>query len=99
MTTYSRVIIVPSDTVCTINGVSQTGVDMSSLSANLHAMQWYGTWGEEEYKDLETLQMLPNVRITSLDAYTAVFASFQQLLEAANRAEEEAALELTIIEV
>jgi hypothetical protein len=99
MTTYSRVIVVPSDTVCTVDGVSRTQVDMSSLPVNLHAMQWYGTWGEEEYKDLETLQMLPNVRITSLDAYTAVLASFQQIIEEERRAEEEELVERTIIEV
>lgn len=99
MTTYARVIVVPSDTVCTIHGVSMVGVDMSSLPNNLHAMQWYGTWGEEEYKDPDTRRMEPNVRITSLDAYSAVFASYQQLLEEKQRQEEEEALELTIIEV
>lgn len=99
MTTYSRVTIVPSDTVCTIDGVAIVGVDMSSLPANLHAMQWYGTWGEEEYKDLETLRMVQNLRITSLDAYAEVFASYQQLFEAKRRQEEDEALEQTIIEV
>jgi hypothetical protein len=99
MTTYSRVTVVPSDVVCTIDGVSMVGVDMSSLPANLHAMQWYGTWGEEEYMDRPTRRMEPNVRITSLDSYAPVFASYQQLLEAKQRAEEEASTEQTIIEV
>lgn len=99
MTTYSRVTIVPSDTVCIIDGVSRTGVDMSSIPANLHAMQWYRTWGEEEYVNPETLQMQANVRITSLDAYAAVFASFQAIIEAEQRAVEEESIERTIIEV
>jgi hypothetical protein len=62
-------------------------------------MQWYGTWGEEEYMNPETRQMLPNVRITSLDAYAAVFTAFQQIVEAEHRAEEEASVERTITEV
>ena len=99
MTTYNRVTIVPVDTVCVVDGVPMTSVDMSSLPTNLHAMQWYGTWGEEEYMNRETRHMEPNVRITSLDAYTAVFASYQELLDEKHRAEEEAAMELTIIEV
>lgn len=99
MTTYARVIIVPGDTVCTIDGVSRTGVDMSSAPANLHAMQWYGTWGEEEYVNLETLQMQANVRITSLDSYTAIIASFQAIIEAERRAAQEESIERTIIEV
>lgn len=103
MTTYSRVTVIPSDAICTADGVSKVGVDMSSLPANLHAMQWYGTWGEEEYNDLETRQMLPNVRITSLDAYAAVFASYQQLIEDELRQQEadeqENILERIVIEV
>jgi hypothetical protein len=99
MTIYSRVTVVPSDVVCTIDGVSMVGVDMSSLPANLHAMQWYGTWGEEEYIDRETRHMEPNVRITSLESYASVFASYQQLLEVKRQEEEAEALEQTITEV
>ena len=99
MTTYNRVIIVPSDTFCSVNGVGLADIDMSSLPTNLHAMQWYGTWGEEEYMDLETRQMLPNIRITTLAAYTAVLAEYQAILDAIRRKEEEEAAEQTIIEV
>ena len=99
MTTYTRVIIVPSDRLCTIDGVTVTDMDMSSVPANLHAVQWYGTWGEEEYIDLETRRMEPNVRITSLDAYTQLFAAFDAAVAEKQRQQEEASLENTITEV
>jgi hypothetical protein len=99
MTAYTRVIIVPSDKLCTIDGVTVTDMDMSSVPVNLHAVQWYGTWGEEEYIDLETRRMEPNVRITSLDAYTQLFAAFDAAVAEKQRQQEEASLENTITEV
>lgn len=99
MTTYSRVTIVPADTFCSVNNVGFSGLDMSSLPASLHAMQWYGTWGEEEYMNLETRQMLPNVRITSLDAYNTVLAEYQVLFDIQQQQQQEQIAEDTIIEV
>jgi hypothetical protein len=99
MTTYTRVIVVPSDKLCTIDGVTVTDMDMSSVPANLHAVQWYGTWGEEEYMDLETRRMQPNVRITSLDAYAQLFTAFDAAIAEKQRQQEEAFLENIITEV
>lgn len=99
MTTYNRVTIIPADTFCAVNGVGFSGLDMSSLPSNLHAMQWYGAWGEEEYMELETQRMLPNVRISTLDAYTAVLAEYQILFDIQQQQQEENAAEATIIEV
>ena len=99
MNTYNRVTIVPSDTFCSVNGVGFADVDMSSLPINLHAMQWYGSWGEEEYMDLETRQMLPNVRITTLAAYTTVLAEHQVLFDIQQQQQQEIRDEQTIIEV
>jgi hypothetical protein len=99
MTTYNRVTIVPKDKICTIDGDTVTNMDMSSIPADLHAVQWYGTWGEEEYMDPETRTMPPNVRITSLDAYAQIFAAFHQVNEARKRQEEEETVERTVIEV
>lgn len=99
MSTYSRITIVPSDTVCTVDGVSAVGVDMSSLPDTLHAMQWYGTWGEEEIKDPVTGHMQPNNRITSLDGYESVLASYAERLADPQQLGNPEALERTITEV
>jgi hypothetical protein len=99
MTNPMRATIIPADTFCSVDGVGYNGVDMTSVGPEVHAVQWYGTWGEEEYIDLETRRMETNVRITSLDAYAAVFTAFQQIVEAEHRAEEEASVERTITEV
>jgi hypothetical protein len=82
MAAYSRVTIVPSDGVCIVDGATASGIDMTSLPADLHAVQWYGTWGEEEYIDLDTRKMRDNVRITSFDAYAAVLVSASEQLQA-----------------
>jgi hypothetical protein len=87
----TRVTVIPSDCLCIVDGLSATGVDMSSLPTNLHAMQWYGEWGEEEYIDPTTRKMLENTRITSLDNYADVLVSFAERLEAKRREEQEAA--------
>ena len=99
MTTYARVTVIVSDKVCTIDGVTATNIDMSSLPTNLHAMQWYGTWGEEEYVNLVTQKMDPNVRITSLDAYSVLFEAFNNFTATNQQQEAEAAAQQTITEV
>lgn len=99
MTIYNRAIVIPSDTFCSVDGVGFNGVDMSSVPVNLHAMQWYGTWGEEEYADPVTRQMQPNVRITSLGGYEAVFSSYWDIRNAAEAAQREQDELQTIIEV
>ena len=88
MTNPMRASVIPSDSFCSVDGVGFHDVDMSSLlPTTLHAMQWYETWGEEEYMDPATRQMQPNVRITSLDGYQAVFDSYWQIRNAAEAAQ------------
>ena len=99
MTNPMRATIIPSDSFCSVNGVGFMGLDMSSIPPEVHAIQWYGTWGEEEHMNLETRQMLPNVRITSLDAYSTVLAEYQVLFDTQQQAQQELEAEQTIIEV
>lgn len=46
-----QVTIIPDDTLVVINGESVKGVDMSSMPAEIHAVQWYGDQGEIEFRD------------------------------------------------
>jgi len=46
-----RLTIVPDDKVAIVDGEGYFDVDVSSLDANIHAIQWYDTYGEIEFKD------------------------------------------------
>jgi hypothetical protein len=76
MTTPMRATIIPADSFCSVNGVGFIGVDMTSLSADVHALQWYGTFGEVEIQDPVSGKMAGNTKITDLNDYHAVFNSY-----------------------
>ena len=46
-----RVAIVPEDKFVSVDGEGYHDIDLSFLGASVHAIQWYGTDGEIEYKD------------------------------------------------
>lgn len=55
--------IIADDGVVAVDGEFRT-VDLSTLDANIHAIQWNGTTGHIEYKDNS-----PNLDITDVTAY------------------------------
>lgn len=61
-----RLTIIPSDKFISIDGQGLLDIeqDLSWIPSNVHAVQWYDTWGEVEYKD-ET----PNLRIKELGIF------------------------------
>lgn len=62
-----RVIIVPIDKLVVIDGVARGSLDYT-IDASIHAVQWYGSYGEVEY--ITTIDGKPaNQRITSLNAF------------------------------
>jgi len=62
-----RLTIVPEDSVVYIDGVCKHGIDLSFMS-DIHAVQWYDTWGEIERVDPET-RVPSNERITSIEQF------------------------------
>jgi len=66
-----RVSIIPSDTVVCIDGECRFGIDMSTVPPDIHAVQWYDTYGEVESIDPLTGRS-KNTKIYSLDEYSAV---------------------------
>jgi hypothetical protein len=94
-----RVTIVPVDTTCSVDGIGYSGIDMSSIRPEVHAVQWYDTWGEEEIKDPITNRSIANIPITSLDAYEEVLASYWRIRNAEEAAREELIVSETIFEV
>jgi hypothetical protein len=63
-----RVSIIPVDGVVVLNGVAKDKLDLSFMS-DVHAVQWYDTWGEVERYD--GIAKLPNERIESIAPYQA----------------------------
>ena len=99
MTFPMRAIIIPSDTFCSVNGVGFIGVDMKNVAADVHAVQWFGTWGDQEILDIKTGRIDRNEKIQNLDAFQSVLNSYWTIRAAHDAAEREAIDEQTIIEV
>lgn len=99
MTTPMRATIIPSDTFCSVDGVGYSGVNMTSVLPEIHAMQWYSSYGDEEVVDPVTGKMLLNRQIDNLDSYQDVLASYWEIRTADEATQQEAADEQTIIEV
>lgn len=73
-------LIVP-DATMSIDGVGHQ-IDVSAAPSGLHAVQWYETWGEEEWKD-DRGRMVRNQEISSHDQYLWAIYLWQQAQEAA----------------
>lgn len=73
----SRITVVKPDGLIIVDGEGYNGIDLSFLDANIHAIQWYHTYGEVERKD-ERGRHLPNEEIDSFTAYESdVTAAWQ----------------------
>ena len=61
-----RLTIIPSDKAIVIDGefFLNIGEDLSWIPSNVHALQWYDTWGELEFNDGS-----PNEKIEDLGIY------------------------------
>lgn len=99
MSDLTRVTIIPADNLCAVNGIGFNGVDMTSVSPEIHAVQWYGVEGEEEIKNLTTLKIIRNNVITNLNAYKAVLDSYWVIRNIADAAQQKLIDEQTITEV
>lgn len=62
-----RVTIIPLDRVVIVDGVAKGPIDLSFM-ADIHAIQWYDTWGDVERVDPNTMAH-SNERIEELGRY------------------------------
>jgi hypothetical protein len=73
----ARITVVKGDGLIIVDKEGYNGIDLSFLDPNIHAIQWYDTWGEIERKD-ERNRHLPNEEITSLGSLEApIMAAWQ----------------------
>ena len=45
-----KLVIIPDDFRVGIDALNYDGIDMSQIDPSIHAVQWYGEYGEVEFK-------------------------------------------------
>ncbi len=99
MTTPTRMTIIPVDGFCSVEGVGYTDIDMATVAADIHAVQWYGIHGEVEIKDPVAEKLVRNEFITDLSAYQSVLASYWATRNAVEESQAAAMANDQIVEV
>jgi hypothetical protein len=72
-----RLTIIPSDSAVYVDGISCIGLNLNGcqIPNDVHALQWYETHGEIEYKDIlvpnEQITNLPNWAVACVDLWNA----------------------------
>ena len=74
-----RVTIVPIDNTVIVDGVAISNIDMSSVAANVHAVQWDGDSCWIEYTSTD-----PNLSIDSLDDFQDLLDQYNAIVAAMN---------------
>ncbi len=67
-----KLVIVADDARVVIDSMSYDDLDMSQLDPAIHAVQWYGEYGEVEYKTVFAngeITKAQNQIITSIESY------------------------------
>jgi hypothetical protein len=73
-----KLTIIPSDKIICIDGqcISEIQQDLSWIPTNIHALQWYDTYGEVEYNDGS-----PNEKIEELGIYQQAVIDYQNEIQ------------------
>ncbi len=67
-----KLVIVADDARVVIDAMAYDDLDMSQLDPSIHAVQWYGEYGEVEYKTVFAngeITKAQNQIITSINSY------------------------------
>jgi hypothetical protein len=83
-----RITIIPSSKLISINGEGLLNIqqDLSWIPLNIHAVQWYDTWGEIEYTD-----GTPNQKIEELSIFEQAIEDYNNEVERIENKKEETA--------
>lgn len=74
-----KLIIIPSDKFVSIDGLGYFDVDVSTVAANVHAVQWFGEEGWIEYVVDSTGQKPANETIYSIEQFQDVVDSWEEI--------------------
>ena len=73
-----RLTIVPISGTVIKNGISYNNLDLSFMPSNVHAVQWYDTFGEIEVKDVITNKMIANEPITDITIFNDAITLWEE---------------------
>jgi hypothetical protein len=79
-----RVTIVPADGFVSVDGEGYSGLDLSFIPVQIHAVQWYGTSGEIEHQDSRG-RAVSNQEISDIDAFRQALDAWILAKEAATQ--------------
>lgn len=88
-----KVTIIPTDSIVNIDGNVIGGVDLSFIDPSVHAVQWYGTTGSVEYKDVNLVNI---IKLTHQEEITDI-APFQMAIDAALAKKQENELKQELV--
>ena len=77
-----RVTIIPIDGFVSVDGEGYSGLDLSFMASDIHALQWYEADGELEVKDARG-RVIENRSIDSLEPYQPALDAWQAAKDAA----------------
>lgn len=84
-----KLTIIPSDGAVYKDNVSFSGLDLSTIPANVHALQWDNAAGSIEFKPESDFKKLPNEAISELPLWAIEAVSAWDSAKAAQLAIEE----------
>jgi hypothetical protein len=91
-----RLTIIPADGFVSVDGKGYSSMDLSFIPQDIHAVQWYGTYGEVEIKDAMG-RVVKNNQIDSLEPFSAAVNLWQAQqdaeIEALRKAQQDAEIE------
>jgi hypothetical protein len=90
-----RLSIIRADGAVYKDGVSYSGLDLSNVPANIHALQWYETEGEVEFINNPDRTKPQNELIAELPAWANACVTKWNEAKAAKQAAAEAAANAT----
>jgi hypothetical protein len=77
-----RVTIIPVDSFVSVDNRGYSGLDLSFMESDIHALQWYETEGELEIQDSRG-RVIENRSIDSLEPYQPALDAWQAAKDAA----------------
>ena len=84
-----RVTIIPVDGFVSVDNEGYSGLDLSFMDADIHALQWYETEGEIERRDSRG-RITANEDIADLTPYQTALDAWQAAKDAAEAAKDAA---------
>ena len=91
-----RLVIVPVSGTVNKDGIVYNDLDLSFMPKNIHAVQWYDTFGEIEVKNEITNKIIANETITSIDIYSHAITLWEEANTKAEVAKAELALKFKL---